>query len=103
MQKELELQASPIQKSEGYYKVTKKGLRNIKNLAEKKGFQMPPFPSSYHIGTIYTIRFKNGLIRPFKTIFGQLGRASAVGNIMFPPHVRDKLNLEVLDIWVFSE
>ena len=57
VQKELELQASPIQKSEGYYKVTKKGLRNIKNLAEKKGFQMPPLSYYFRIGAIYAIYF----------------------------------------------
>ena len=32
---------------------------------EKKGFQKVPLPFSAHIGAIYTIRYKYGLIRPF--------------------------------------
>ena len=42
---------------------------------EKKGFHMAPLLSSYHIGAIYTINFKNGLFRPFKTILRRIGQA----------------------------
>ena len=32
---------------------------------EKKGFKIPPLPSSYYIGAIYDICFKNCLFRQF--------------------------------------
>ena len=39
---------------------------------------MLPVSSSYRIGMIYIIHFKNYLIRPFYTIFYQIGQAGPV-------------------------
>ena len=47
-------------------------------IVEKKGFQIPPLPSSNRIGEIHTICFKNCLFRPFEPILRQIGRAGPV-------------------------
>ena len=46
---------------------------------DNKGFKIPPLLYSYFIGVIYTIHFKNGLFKPFKTILRQIRRAVPVG------------------------
>ena len=48
---------------------------------EKNFFQVPPLLLYYRIRVIYTIRFLNGLFRPFQTILRQTGQAGPVGTI----------------------
>ena len=48
---------------------------------EDKGFHMTPLSPSSRIRAIYTIRFKNGLIRPFYITFHQFGRVAPEGII----------------------
>ena len=40
---------------------------------EKRGFQMPPLPSSYRIGAIYTIRFKMVYLDHFRPYYVKSG------------------------------
>ena len=45
----------------------------------KGGFQMPPLPSSYYIGAIYTICLKSGIFRQFQPMLRQIGQSEPVG------------------------
>ena len=64
----------PVTSNHGIYLTEKEAAK-----VYKKVFKIPPPPLLTASGEIYTISLKNGLIRPFNTIFCQIEQADPVG------------------------